>query len=652
MFTHAYDSYMRYAFPSDELKPLSCTGGETLGGYMLTLVDTLDTLVVVGNYSEFEKQVTLLGQTLDFNKDVNVSVFETNIRIVGGLLSAHLLITESDLPEMESFKQRYNGSMLRLTLDVADRLLKAFDTATGLPFGTVNLMYGVPKNETPIVCTACAGTYALEFGILSRLTGDPKYETAARRAVRALWMRKSALNLVGNHINSADGTWTHRDSGIGGSIDSFFEYLLKAAILFDDDEYMDYFEVFYASAERHLRRDDWYMQADMITGQVTWALMSTLQAFWPGVQVLYGDYKPAARTMRAFQMIWRNVGFTPEGFGLVSARVEPGQARYPLRPEMAESLFYLAHASGDDTWWEYGVDIIHSIQNFTRTSCGYAVVEDVEKKTLGDQMESFFLAETLKYLYLLFDDDNFINTGQYVFNTEGHPIPIKYKFSYPNLNNEIYRREKEAQPVQIVPRETCAAQTYIQYLSTGSVPLWLLAQSARARDQLQQQQQQAANAQQQQPQQAVPQQQQEEPQMKQGIPISSKTDEQQQGADASFQKMLFDQIQQLLRSKDLDADEAEDDDLGYSDDMEYVDEDEIEDEDFEEDAAYDLYTPPISDDELEQDEPLQPMQPEPGPTNQASGASKDLTEAKDDEMSFDSDDVFVSDSQQQPKDEL
>jgi ER degradation enhancer, mannosidase alpha-like 2 len=170
---------------------------------MLTLVDTLDTLVVMGNYSEFEKQVTLLGQTLDFSKDVNVSVFETNIRIVGGLLSAHLLITESDLPEMEGFKQRYDGSMLKLTLDVADRLLKAFDTATGLPFGTVNLMHGVPINETPIVCTACAGTYALEFGILSRLTGDPKYEAAARRAVRALWIRKSPLNLVGNHINSA-----------------------------------------------------------------------------------------------------------------------------------------------------------------------------------------------------------------------------------------------------------------------------------------------------------------------------------------------------------------------------------------------------------------------------------------------------------------
>lgn len=169
---------------------------------MLTLVDALDTLVVMGNYSEFAKQVIHLGQTLDFNRDVNVSVFETNIRIVGGLLSAHLLITETDIEGLNEFRQVYNGSMLRLTIDMADRLLKAFDTPTGLPYGTVNLKYGVPEKETPVVCTACAGTYALEFGVLSRLTGDPKYEEAARKAVRALFSRRSTLGLVGNHINS------------------------------------------------------------------------------------------------------------------------------------------------------------------------------------------------------------------------------------------------------------------------------------------------------------------------------------------------------------------------------------------------------------------------------------------------------------------
>lgn len=119
------------------------------------------------------------------------------------------------------------------------------------------------------------------------------------------------------------------------------------------------------------------------------------------------------------------------------------------------------------------------------------MVEDVEKKTLGDQMESFYLAETLKYLYLLFDDDNFINQGDYIFNTEGHPLPIKYKFAHPNPNNARYRAEKLAAKSQMKSRETCPSRSYMESLSSGPVPLWLLAQSARQRDQAAQQTQQA-----------------------------------------------------------------------------------------------------------------------------------------------------------------
>jgi ER degradation enhancer, mannosidase alpha-like 2 len=63
--------------------------------------------------------------------------------------------------------------------DVAKRLLPAFDTKTGMPYGTVNLRYGVPVGETTVTCTACIGTFIVEFGALSRLTGDPIYEEVA-----------------------------------------------------------------------------------------------------------------------------------------------------------------------------------------------------------------------------------------------------------------------------------------------------------------------------------------------------------------------------------------------------------------------------------------------------------------------------------------
>lgn len=91
MFQHAYDSYLRFAYPYDELRPLSCDGVDTWGSYSLTLIDALDTLAIMGNSTEFRRVVDIVLKRQIFDTDVNVSVFETNIRIIGGLLSAHLL---------------------------------------------------------------------------------------------------------------------------------------------------------------------------------------------------------------------------------------------------------------------------------------------------------------------------------------------------------------------------------------------------------------------------------------------------------------------------------------------------------------------------------------------------------------------------------
>ena len=80
MFYHAYNGYLDNAYPLDELRPLTCDGHDTWGSFSLTLVDSLDTLVVIGNHSEFQRATKLLLTNLDPNKNVNVSVFETNIR--------------------------------------------------------------------------------------------------------------------------------------------------------------------------------------------------------------------------------------------------------------------------------------------------------------------------------------------------------------------------------------------------------------------------------------------------------------------------------------------------------------------------------------------------------------------------------------------
>lgn len=137
----------------------------------------------------------------------------------------------------------------------------------------------------------------------------------------------------------------------------------------------------------------------------------------------------------------RQYGLTPEFYNLPNHEIGNGRGGYPLRPEMIESMMYLYRATKDSTYLHSAASMVEVIDMMTKTSCGYATIKDVNDYTLEDRMESFFLSETTKYLYLLFDEDNFIHndgssskivrttngnciidTGGYIFNTEAHPI--------------------------------------------------------------------------------------------------------------------------------------------------------------------------------------------------------------------------------------
>merc|ERR1719394_1402141 len=253
MFQHSYNSYLEHAYPYDELRPLSCDGVDTWGSYSLTLIDALDTLAVMGNYSEFSRVYSILAQRTNFDVNINVSVFETNIRIVGGLISAHLL---SRAAGVETAGWPCQGPLLSLAEDVVQRLLPAFNTPTGMPYGTVNLRHGVPEGETPITCTAGVATFIVEFGALSRLTGDPVFEDTAMRAMHALWTHRSTIGLMGNHIDVVKGKWTAIEAGIGAGVDSYYEYLVKGATLLQRPELMTMFKIGREAIEQYLEKDD------------------------------------------------------------------------------------------------------------------------------------------------------------------------------------------------------------------------------------------------------------------------------------------------------------------------------------------------------------------------------------------------------------
>lgn len=151
MFYHGYNNYMNLAYPADELMPLSCKGrhrdveygrgdiDDALGNFSLTLIDTLDSLVVFNDLPEFERAISLVIKDVSFDSDLVVSVFETNIRILGGLLSGHVLAKY--VQENHPFLTWYKGELLTMAKDVGYRLLPAFNTSTGIPHPRVCYLF-------------------------------------------------------------------------------------------------------------------------------------------------------------------------------------------------------------------------------------------------------------------------------------------------------------------------------------------------------------------------------------------------------------------------------------------------------------------------------------------------------------------------------
>ena len=405
---HAWRGYERYAWGHDELKPVSRTAHDWhRKSLLMTPVDALDTLLLVGLKDEAARAKNLILEKLSFDEDIAVKNFEITIRILGGLLSAHQATGDPRL--------------LSLAEDLGTRLLPAFSSPTGMPYMYVNLKTG--KTSGARSNPAEIGTLLLEFGTLSKLTGKPVFYEKAKKALVALYSRRSALGLVGEEIDVETGRWLSPASHVGGGIDSYYEYLLKCGRLFGDSDCERMWAESLRALNAHLADEApsglWYGQVDMTTGKRTATEFGALHAFLPGVLALGGDLGHARRLQDSCFKMWTLRGIEPELLDYRRMRVvSPG---YPLRPEIIESAFYLHRFTKDPRYLDMGRTFFESIRAHCRTDAGDTVLKSVVTNEKGDLMPSYFLAETLKYLYLLFSEEP-VDLEKVVFNTEAHPL--------------------------------------------------------------------------------------------------------------------------------------------------------------------------------------------------------------------------------------
>ncbi|KAL5823574.1 hypothetical protein ACOSQ4_021474 [Xanthoceras sorbifolium] len=429
---HAWSSYEKYAWGQDELQPQTKNGVNSFGGLGATLIDALDTLYIMGLDEQFQKAREWVANSLDFNKDYDASVFETTIRVVGGLLSAY------DLSNDKVFLEKAR--------DIADRLLPAWNTPTGIPYNIINLAHGNAHNPSWTggdSILADSGTEQLEFIALSQRTGDLKYQQKAEKTIAEISKTFPDDGLLPIYINPDRGGGSYSVITFGAMGDSFYEYLLKVWIQGNKTAAVKHYREMWETSMKGLlslvKRTTPSSFAYLCekNGQSLTDKMDELACFAPGMLALgsfgYGPGDSEKFLSLAEELAWTCYNFyqsTPTKlagenyFFHAGEDMTVGTSWNILRPETIESLFYLWRLTGNKTYKEWGWNIFQAFEKNSRVESGYVGLKDVNTGVKDNMMQSFFLAETLKYLYLLFSPPTVISLDEWVFNTEAHPVRI------------------------------------------------------------------------------------------------------------------------------------------------------------------------------------------------------------------------------------
>jgi len=406
---HAWNGYKKYASGYDALMPISKKGYNWYRtSFLMTPMDAFDTFSLLGLKKEAKEAREMVVSGLRFNVDQEVQLFEINIRMMGGLLSAYELSGDVKL--------------LELATDLGHRLLPAFNSPTGMPYRYVNLLTG--KTRDSLSNPAEIGTYLLEFGKLTQYTHDSTFYQVAKKATFEVFKRRSDIDLVGTTLNVNTGEWRNTESQIGARIDSYYEYLYKAWLLFRDRDCRLAWEIHNKAIRKYLLTEvpsGWYFtRVDMKSGRETHPYYGALDAFYAGILALSGDTATAAKIQRGNFYMWTTFNIEPEEFDFRNDSI--CYPEYPLRPENIESCFYLYRQTHNEEYLRMGQRMINDILQKCKTDAGYAEIKNVRTLEKSDSMESFFLAETLKYAYLLFAPENTLDLKKVVFSTEAHPL--------------------------------------------------------------------------------------------------------------------------------------------------------------------------------------------------------------------------------------
>lgn len=467
-FLRNFKAYEDFASPKDQLNPVSKQGSNdgVLAGWGGTIVDAMSTMLVMG----LEKDA-IFQRALNHTKHINftvtsegdprgsVSVFELTIRYIGGMLSTYQLAGE----------KKEHRFLVDQAKTLADALSNAWFQGNRLPFNHFNLNLSAPvdtKNDG--VSVAEAGTLLIEWGMLSHYTGNQTYERLARDAMNAIVDTPTPVlpGLPPNSLGARNESATEKVPYLtwGGGADSYWEYLLKYGQLTGEDVKGKYPSAFATAVDNSVKNlfiktgvGNLTFISDYTNGSpvyVTSHLASFIGGTWALGGQLYKRDDWVQHGLELSESAWRvgngsDTGLVAEAWGYFDTngeakgwrdgvshgRIEFNNehgffttvASYVLRPEVIESIFYAWRITGDTLWRDMAWYSFQAMTKYLLTpSGGYAGIGNVNDISSGliDSNPSFFSAELMKYLYLIFDDSSNYSLDDYVFSTEAHPFKV------------------------------------------------------------------------------------------------------------------------------------------------------------------------------------------------------------------------------------
>ncbi|OHE93037.1 glycosyl hydrolase family 47 [Colletotrichum orchidophilum] len=507
-FELSWDAYERYAWGYDEYHPIAKTGRQMAPkGLGWIIIDSLDTMMLMNLTSRLSQARQWLAKDLTWDQDQDVNTFETTIRMLGGLLSAHYLSTE--FPELAAIKDDDPGApgedlYLEKAKDLADRLMSAFDSPSGVPYASVNLATykGIVSHaDGGASSTAETTTLQLEFKYLAKLTGEKDFWDKVERVMKVVDDNGAQDGLVPIYLYATTGEFRGDNIRLGSRGDSYYEYLIKQYLQTNKQEpvYLEMWDEALAGVRKHLIT---YSKPSGFTvlGERPSGLnhelspkMDHLVCFMPGTIALGAtggipeaearklptwnkkkgeDMKLARELMQTCWGMykWMATGLAAEitYFNVDDPPASPSASHHPpkefdldphakwrqdfevhsqdvhnlQRPETIESVFYMWRITGDIKYREWGWEMFKSFVNYTSVEDGGGFTSLSNANTIPpvvrDNLESFWMAETLKYFYLLFSPDDLLPMDTVVFNTEAHPFP---RFDMGKLFNTGWKRK-------------------------------------------------------------------------------------------------------------------------------------------------------------------------------------------------------------------